>query len=415
MSVVNENLSFLNVPDAVRLNLLALKAYAERLASEESSGGSFTNPTITGGTMDNTVIGGTTPAAVTGTTVTANTGFVGPLTGNVTGNITGNVTGAVTGNVTGNLTGNVTGNTAGTQTGNHTATKSDLALTGSIQGDAALVVNDFTNLTGADGTKGAILPAISTGKLFIITNSDNSGVAKLYPPTGGKLNRGSANASLSIPANTDCIVVGDMEAATDYTVYMITQDVLQSFGTTLSLGVAGTIAWIINSSYALVPNIDATYDIGNLASNPRDIISSRSRILKGIASSSGYGQQSVTFMSAQGTASAATTFSIAVNVPSGCVLVGTSLRVDTALTSSDGGTTFSAAYATGATQSIGTGIAFAKNTKKDAFFNPNAASPITSGTTTITVTCDGGKTFSAGGQVTAVCYYRALTSLIDAP
>jgi hypothetical protein len=37
---------------------------------------------INGGTVDATVIGGSVPAAVTGTTITATTGFVGPLTGN---------------------------------------------------------------------------------------------------------------------------------------------------------------------------------------------------------------------------------------------------------------------------------------------------------------------------------------------
>ena len=73
--------------------------------------------TITGGTINGAVIGGSSPQAITGTTVTASTGFVGGLTGNVTGNTTGTHTGAVTGNVTGNLTGNVTGNvTASTGT-----------------------------------------------------------------------------------------------------------------------------------------------------------------------------------------------------------------------------------------------------------------------------------------------------------
>jgi hypothetical protein len=56
--------------------------------------GLSTLPTVNidGGTIDGTVIGGATPAAVTGTTITANTGFTGNLTGNVTGNLTGNVT-----------------------------------------------------------------------------------------------------------------------------------------------------------------------------------------------------------------------------------------------------------------------------------------------------------------------------------
>ncbi len=44
---------------------------------------------------------------ITGTTITASTGFTGDLTGAVTGNVTGNVTGDVTGNLTGDVTGAV--------------------------------------------------------------------------------------------------------------------------------------------------------------------------------------------------------------------------------------------------------------------------------------------------------------------
>ena len=46
----------------------------------------LTTVDINGGAIDGTTIGGATPAAVTGTTITANTGFVGNLTGDVTGN-----------------------------------------------------------------------------------------------------------------------------------------------------------------------------------------------------------------------------------------------------------------------------------------------------------------------------------------
>ena len=56
-------------------------------------------------------IGSTTASTIAGTTITASTGFVGPLTGAVTGNTTGTHTGAVTGNVTGDITGNVTAST----------------------------------------------------------------------------------------------------------------------------------------------------------------------------------------------------------------------------------------------------------------------------------------------------------------
>lgn len=83
------------------------------LGNQEANAAAITGGTVagvaqTGGTINNTVIGGTTPAAGTFTNVTATVGLSGTLTGSVTGNVTGNVTGDVTGNVTGNLTGNVT-------------------------------------------------------------------------------------------------------------------------------------------------------------------------------------------------------------------------------------------------------------------------------------------------------------------
>lgn len=42
------------------------------------------------------IIGGTTPAAITGTVITADTNFAGDLTGDVTGDLTGDVTGDIT-------------------------------------------------------------------------------------------------------------------------------------------------------------------------------------------------------------------------------------------------------------------------------------------------------------------------------
>jgi hypothetical protein len=57
------------------------------------SGGVEIAPT-NAGTMNNMVIGGTTPLAITGTTITANTGFTGNVTGNVSGTAA-NVTGTV--------------------------------------------------------------------------------------------------------------------------------------------------------------------------------------------------------------------------------------------------------------------------------------------------------------------------------
>ena len=95
---------------------------------------------INGGTIDGTVIGGTTAQAVTGTTITANTGFTGALTGNVTGNVSGNLTGNVTGDVTGALTGNVAA-ASGTSTFNDVTVNGTLDVTGTTIANVTDPVN----------------------------------------------------------------------------------------------------------------------------------------------------------------------------------------------------------------------------------------------------------------------------------
>jgi len=108
---------------------------------------------INAGTIDGAVIGGSSALAITGTTVTATTGFVGGLTGAVTGNTAGTHTGAVVGNVTGNLTGNVTASTG-------TSTFNDVTINGGLNMDAATAAT-ITNLTsptnsGDAATKGYV-------------------------------------------------------------------------------------------------------------------------------------------------------------------------------------------------------------------------------------------------------------------
>ena len=101
------------------------------------------NAVLTGGTVNGIVIGGSTPQAITGTTVTASTGFVGGLTGNVTGNLTGNVTGNVNGNLTGNVTGNVTASSG-------TTTLNDLVVNGTADFTNTKLTNVVTPTVGTD-------------------------------------------------------------------------------------------------------------------------------------------------------------------------------------------------------------------------------------------------------------------------
>src|SRR3990172_2673825 len=102
---------------------------------------------------------------------------------------------------------------------------------------------------------------------------------------------------------------------------------------------------------------------------------------------------------------------IAVQVPSGALIVSCQLRNNTILIGA-GAATYSAAYSTGATQAISAGTAFAKNTKVNTFFNVNAATAITTGLTDVTLTPDAGTLDT--GTVEAVVYYYELTSMTNA-
>ena len=87
---------------------------------------------VNGGTIDGTVIGASSPAAVTGTNVTATVGFSGTLTGNVTGNLTGNSAGTHTGAVIGDVTGNVTASSG-------SSSFNDITINGSLNMNSGTV------------------------------------------------------------------------------------------------------------------------------------------------------------------------------------------------------------------------------------------------------------------------------------
>ena len=108
---------------------------------------------IDGGAIDGTIIGANSAAAITGSTITANSSFVGDLTGDVTGDVTGALTGnsagVHTGNVTGNLTGDVTGDVTGNLTGTASlATNFTSAVTVALTGDST----GTATFTGAGDT-----------------------------------------------------------------------------------------------------------------------------------------------------------------------------------------------------------------------------------------------------------------------
>lgn len=129
-----------------------------------------------------TVTGASALAAVTATTVAA--------------------TGAVSG-TTGSFTGVST--TLGLK-----LPVATVAAAGSVQGDAAAVLLGITIVTGADATKGVLLPTPVTpfGDIVIIKNIDAANaILKIWPAGSGIINALSASAAFSIAAKTSVLLV----------------------------------------------------------------------------------------------------------------------------------------------------------------------------------------------------------------
>ena len=189
------------------------------------TGGTVSGVAQTGGTINNAVIGGSTPQAVTGTTVTATTGFSGPLTGTVTGNVTGNLTGNVTGNVTGNLTGNVTASTGSSSFNNVT-------INGSLDmnaGSSATITGLSAPVNGSDAaTKTYVDTAISglidsapgtldtLNELAAALGDDPNFAASVTTSLAGKLATAGGTMSGAIAMGTNKITgLGDPTSAQD--------------------------------------------------------------------------------------------------------------------------------------------------------------------------------------------------------
>jgi hypothetical protein len=113
-------------------------------------GGAYFSPPLTGSTIDNTVIGGTTPAAVTGTTVLASSeiGYNASAQGTVT-QATSKATGVTLNKSSGQITMNAASLAAGT-TVLFTLTNSTLTA------KDVLIVN-----VGSGGTSGAYWPYVA--------------------------------------------------------------------------------------------------------------------------------------------------------------------------------------------------------------------------------------------------------------
>jgi len=89
-----------------------------------------------------------------------------------------------------------------------------LAATGSIISDAAAIVTELVKVTGADATKGVILPAGIPGMSITVYNTNASNALKVWPNVGAAINAASANAAYVQTAATG--VIFDCYSATQW-------------------------------------------------------------------------------------------------------------------------------------------------------------------------------------------------------
>lgn len=90
----------------------------------------------------------------------------------------------------------------GVGSGDNPSQNATLAALGTNQGTAALLAADVTVVTGADGTKGVILPLPTTANQILTVINTGTSNLPIYPNTGAAIDAGSANAQYNLPAAT---------------------------------------------------------------------------------------------------------------------------------------------------------------------------------------------------------------------
>jgi hypothetical protein len=86
----------------------------------------------------------------------------------------------------------------GGTTGNKRFSNDIPAAAGNSQGTGTAMTADINAVTGADGTKGVVLPTAVDGISISVINTDTTNLLKVYPATGAAINSLSANAAYSL-------------------------------------------------------------------------------------------------------------------------------------------------------------------------------------------------------------------------
>lgn len=95
-----------------------------------------------------------------------------------------------------------------------------VAAAGSIQSDAAPVLEGFTVVTAADGTKGVLLPVAVAGMIVKIKNTA-AAVLKIWPTGSAIINALSASAAYSLTTGAIPITLEATSATQWYTMPLV--------------------------------------------------------------------------------------------------------------------------------------------------------------------------------------------------
>lgn len=95
-----------------------------------------------------------------------------------------------------------------------------VAATGTVQGDAAALGLGPNVVTGADGTKGVILPAVTGARVLQVKNNA-AAILKVYPRTGGIVNALAANGAISMASLTSATFMTVDSGATWFTIPLL--------------------------------------------------------------------------------------------------------------------------------------------------------------------------------------------------
>lgn len=81
----------------------------------------------------------------------------------------------------------------------------NLAAAGGNQSTGALLAGGINYVTGADNTKGVLLPPLANTKIVIINTVGNKTLPVWAPLGNGTINGGSANGNITMGNGTSCI------------------------------------------------------------------------------------------------------------------------------------------------------------------------------------------------------------------